>query len=96
MPPLEPSAPHPGELARKYCGGGWGGYALYLFAEREERDTFVAAAAGGGAGGLTGAGRVTQVDEGEPAGVASAAAAAVVGGMKAQRIAIEPYVRPVH
>jgi len=25
-------------LARKYCGGGWGGYALYLFASRERRD----------------------------------------------------------
>ena len=23
-----------GELAKKYCGGGWGGYALYLFNKR--------------------------------------------------------------
>ena len=27
----------PGALARKYCGGGHGGYALYLFETREER-----------------------------------------------------------
>ena len=20
-----------GEIAKKYCGGGWGGYALYIF-----------------------------------------------------------------
>jgi len=25
-----------GELAKKYCGGGWGGYALYLFDKRPE------------------------------------------------------------
>jgi hypothetical protein len=25
-------------LAWKYCGGGWGGYALYCFATREHRD----------------------------------------------------------
>ncbi|WP_269524156.1 adenylyltransferase/cytidyltransferase family protein [Coraliomargarita parva] len=31
-----------GALACKYCGGGWGGYALYLFAEPEARDQFVA------------------------------------------------------
>ncbi|MGJ8640794.1 MAG: adenylyltransferase/cytidyltransferase family protein [Opitutaceae bacterium] len=29
-------------LGRKYCGGGWGGYALYLFATPEARDAFVA------------------------------------------------------
>ncbi|MBN1868762.1 adenylyltransferase/cytidyltransferase family protein [Candidatus Sumerlaeota bacterium] len=29
-------------LARKYCGGGWGGYAVYLFASPEDRDRFVA------------------------------------------------------
>ena len=29
-------------LARKYCGGGWGGYALYLFEGQDERDAFVA------------------------------------------------------
>lgn len=29
-------------LARKYCGGGWGGYALYLFAAQKDRDKFIA------------------------------------------------------
>jgi cytidyltransferase-like protein len=33
--PEEPSA-----LARKYCGGGWGGYALYLFPDQSARDVF--------------------------------------------------------
>ena len=28
----------PGSVARKYCGGGHGGYALYLFPSREARD----------------------------------------------------------
>jgi cytidyltransferase-like protein len=28
-------------LACKYCGGGWGGYALYLFSIPEQRDNFV-------------------------------------------------------
>jgi glycerol-3-phosphate cytidylyltransferase-like family protein len=28
-------------LAWKYCGGGWGGYALYLFASPTNRDEFV-------------------------------------------------------
>ena len=28
-------------LACKYCGGGWGGYALYLFSNPEEREKFV-------------------------------------------------------
>jgi mevalonate kinase len=28
-------------LACKYCGGGYGGYALYLFKTTEARDTFV-------------------------------------------------------
>ncbi|CAI8362368.1 MAG: Glycerol-3-phosphate cytidylyltransferase [Opitutia bacterium UBA7350] len=28
-------------LAAKYCGGGYGGYALYLFAEQKDRDAFV-------------------------------------------------------
>ena len=27
-----------GSVARKYCGGGHGGYALYLFPSREARD----------------------------------------------------------
>jgi len=30
-----------GEEARKYCGAGWGGYALYLFRAAEERNGFV-------------------------------------------------------
>lgn len=29
----------PGALAWKYCGGGFGGYAVYLFTERAQRDT---------------------------------------------------------
>ena len=28
-------------LACKYCGGGWGGYALYIFSRPKERDHFV-------------------------------------------------------
>ncbi len=28
-------------LACKYCGGGWGGYAVYLFLSRNNRDEFV-------------------------------------------------------
>jgi hypothetical protein len=31
-------------VGRKYCGGGWGGYALYLFANSDARDVFVASA----------------------------------------------------
>jgi hypothetical protein len=34
-------------LGRKYCGGGFGGYALYLFADLKSRDSFVAATSGG-------------------------------------------------
>ncbi|MCH2182782.1 MAG: adenylyltransferase/cytidyltransferase family protein [Mariniblastus sp.] len=30
-------------LAWKYCGGGWGGYALYLFFNQSRRDEWVAA-----------------------------------------------------
>lgn len=30
-------------LACKYCGGGWGGYAVYLFPSRSNRDKFVKA-----------------------------------------------------
>ena len=30
-----------GCLGRKYCGGGFGGYALYLFNTAEDRETFV-------------------------------------------------------
>ena len=32
-------------LACKYCGGGWGGYAVYLFQSASERDAFVEAQA---------------------------------------------------
>jgi len=31
------------EEAKKYCGGGWGGYALYLYASEKERDAAHAA-----------------------------------------------------
>jgi cytidyltransferase-like protein len=27
-----------GVIAKKYCGGGWGGYALYIFSDPEERN----------------------------------------------------------
>lgn len=37
MEPLEAF----GSQARKYCGGGFGGYAVYLFAESAQRDAFV-------------------------------------------------------
>ena len=30
-------------LACKYCGGGWGGYAVYLFATNGQREKFVSA-----------------------------------------------------
>lgn len=30
-----------GESAKKYCGGGWGGYALYLFENEEDRNQFL-------------------------------------------------------
>jgi cytidyltransferase-like protein len=33
----------PGSIARKYCGGGYGGYALYLFANAGDRATAIAA-----------------------------------------------------
>lgn len=29
--------PELGELGKKYCGGGWGGYALYLFENEQQR-----------------------------------------------------------
>jgi len=35
-------ADYPGILARKYCGGGFGGYALYLFDGATNRDAAVA------------------------------------------------------
>lgn len=39
---MEPLPEVPSALATKYCGGGWGGYALYLFDESAKRDAFVA------------------------------------------------------
>lgn len=39
MTPLPPAKT---SLAKKYCGGGWGGYALYLFKNGAARDQFVA------------------------------------------------------
>jgi cytidyltransferase-like protein len=39
---MHPLPEAPGALARKYSGGGFGGYALYLFADSEKRDQFVA------------------------------------------------------
>lgn len=35
---MDPLPLVPGSLVRKYCGAGWGGYALYLFDTREARD----------------------------------------------------------
>ena len=29
------------ELAKKYCGGGWGGYALFMFRDEGERNEFL-------------------------------------------------------
>ncbi|GAX84685.1 hypothetical protein CEUSTIGMA_g12106.t1 [Chlamydomonas eustigma] len=43
MPEIVPSDSHPGELARKYCGGGWGGYVLFLFSDQTQRDAFITA-----------------------------------------------------
>jgi hypothetical protein len=33
----------PGAIAQKYCGGGHGGYALYLFTDPEARNAAIAA-----------------------------------------------------
>jgi cytidyltransferase-like protein len=41
---MEPLPEAAGCLGRKYAGGGWGGYALYLFNSLESRDGFVASA----------------------------------------------------
>jgi cytidyltransferase-like protein len=38
--------PSVGEIAKKYCGGGFGGYALYLFTNSTNRESFVAAGSG--------------------------------------------------
>ena len=35
---MAPLTEMPGALAHKYCGGGYGGYALYLFADPQQRD----------------------------------------------------------
>ena len=37
---MQPLSEVPRALAWKYCGGGWGGYALYLFATEADRDTW--------------------------------------------------------
>ena len=42
---MEVLADIPGSIARKYCGGGYGGYALYLFNEPAARDAAVASIA---------------------------------------------------
>jgi glycerol-3-phosphate cytidylyltransferase-like family protein len=41
---MEPLSDVPDALACKYCGGGWGGYAVYLFQAEADRDQFVAQA----------------------------------------------------
>ncbi len=44
MAELPDAAALPGALAWKYCGGGFGGYAVYLFADTAQRDAACAAA----------------------------------------------------
>ena len=39
---MSPLPEIPGSIARKYCGGGYGGYALYLFDESAHRDAAIA------------------------------------------------------
>jgi len=39
---MQPLPEAPGALARKYCGGGFGGYAVYVFSTTADRDAFVA------------------------------------------------------
>jgi cytidyltransferase-like protein len=39
---MSPLPEIPATIARKYCGGGYGGYALYLFNDPAHRDTCVA------------------------------------------------------
>jgi len=39
---MTPLPEYPKSIAQKYCGGGWGGYALYLFNRPADRDEFVA------------------------------------------------------
>jgi glycerol-3-phosphate cytidylyltransferase-like family protein len=38
---MEPLPDAPAARAKKYCGGGWGGYALYLFSAAADRDRFL-------------------------------------------------------
>ena len=38
---MEPLSGVPGSIARKYCGGGHGGYALHLFDEPSARDAAI-------------------------------------------------------
>jgi cytidyltransferase-like protein len=38
---MEPLPKAPNVSGFKYCGSGWGGYALYLFGKTADRDTFV-------------------------------------------------------
>ena len=40
---MEPLPVIAGALAHKYCGGGYGGYALYLFEEPSQRARALAA-----------------------------------------------------
>ncbi|MGD9420590.1 MAG: adenylyltransferase/cytidyltransferase family protein [Verrucomicrobiota bacterium JB025] len=40
---MQPLPEIEGAIAKKYCGGGHGGYALYLFVEQSQRDAAVAA-----------------------------------------------------
>lgn len=42
---MDPLPDVAGSIARKYCGGGYGGYALYLFDSAEARDTAVSSTA---------------------------------------------------
>ena len=42
---MDPLADIDGSIARKYCGGGYGGYALYLFDDPAKRDLAIAATA---------------------------------------------------
>lgn len=37
---MQPLPDESSALAKKYCGGGWGGYALYLFGSEGDRDAF--------------------------------------------------------
>lgn len=39
---MDPLPEIPGAIARKYCGGGYGGYALYLFEKTEDREQAIA------------------------------------------------------